>query len=406
MKTYWKKITAIMMSSAILAGCVYILSLLPDTKEEEKLSPEQSVTINNQNSKGIKTDKLPVVSSSSFTAGVWVPYMSLDLKGTDRSEETARNRLTEIFDRISQVGADTVFLHVRPFGDALYQSELFPASHLLSGEQGKKVNYDFLKIACELARERKLHIHAWINPLRISLDNIPSRLSEDNYYTQWKNDKDKSNDRYTISSGKSIIYNPAYTEVRKLITDGIREIVRNYDIDGIVIDDYFYPEDDMKCDLYEYNLYSKEAGETYLSQKNWRKENINSLLCSMYSAVHYEKKDCVFGISPQCNTENDEKIGADIHAWGEIAGYADYLSPQIYVSENHPTLPFQKSADQWKQIVSNKNIKLYISLALYKEGTDADNGTWLEKENNIESQISYTKAIGADGYVIYSYEDL
>lgn len=403
MKIEPKKLTAFFLSSAVLAGCIFLLSQIPEESNRNSTEPvisqkqaSEKKTESSENNK--KTE--------DFTCAVWIPYMSLDLAGTDRSENSARERLSEIFDTVQAKGADTVFLHVRPFCDATYDSSIFPVSHILSGEQGKEVNYDFLKMACDMAKEKGIHLHAWINPLRVSLDKVPDKLSEDNPYIKWKNDNDSTNDRYTFQSGKHIYLNPAYPQVRKLIADGVREIVRNYDVDGIVIDDYFYPENDMKCDEYEYNLYSRSAGETYLSQKNWRKENINTLISTLYSAVHYEKKNCVFGISPQCNVENNEKIGADVKTWGSTSGYADYISPQIYVSENHPVLPFDKSADEWRKIVCNPDIRLYISLALYKENTDADNGTWLLKDDNISSQIEYVKKIGANGYVLYSYEDL
>ena len=394
------------MSSAFLAVSVLTFSAFPE-------SPETSVTHRSDASEDIyQPEKNDSVSSEiseksdGFMKAVWVPFMSLKLSADDNDRSAAEKLLENIFDRVSAAGADTVFLHVRPFCDALYSSSLFPSSHLLSGKQGKKVDYDFLALALSIAKKRNIRIHAWINPLRVSFGKTPSEFSDDNPYIKWKNDNDKSNDRWCFSSSGNIYLNPAYPQVRKLITDGVREIVRNYDVDGVVIDDYFYPADDMNADKKEYDLYAAAAGETYLSQNNWRKQNINSLLSSIYSAVHYERSGCVFGISPQCNMENDEKLAADIRSWGEITGYCDYLSPQTYVSENHPVLPFAKSVEQWKKLVKNSGVRLYISLGLYKEGTDADNGTWLQKDNNIRSQIDLCKKAGTDGYVLYSYEDL
>lgn len=340
-------------------------------------------------------------SKIGFIKGYWIPYMSLDLSGTDRSEKAARERLSSLFNKMKQEGADTAFLQVRPFCDALYKSKLFPASHVLSGKQGKDVSYDFLSIAVNLAHDRGIKLHAWINPLRISTDKTPSALSDSNPYKKWQNDDDEQNDRYCFKSGGNIYLDPSYPQVRRLIVDGVREIVKNYKVDGIVIDDYFYPENDMNCDSEEYDNYSSSAGLTYLSQKNWRKANINSLVSSIYSAVHYEREDCVFGISPQCNMDNNEKISADIHSWGSIKGYADYISPQIYVSEYHKTAPFEKLLIQWRKLVTCKDVKLYISLALYKDGTDADEGTWLLKKTNIADQTALAKKHNADGVILY-----
>ncbi len=401
MKISFKKAGTIIISAAALTVCVILLSAFPAQKpspvQRSQSSAESSVA--GEFSISSTSDK-----SGGFMSAVWVPFMSLDLSGTDRSEAAARKRLEDIFDRVKQAGADTVFLHVHPFCDALYKSSLFPSSHLLSGKQGQEPGYDFLKIAAELAKKRSLHIHAWVNPLRVTYSKTPSALSADNPYNKWKNDNNSANDRWCFKSSGNIYLNPAYPEVRRLITDGIREIVRNYDIDGVVIDDYFYPDGDFDADKTEYELYTSSAGDTYLSQSNWRKQNINSLVSSFYSAVHYEKPGCVFGISPQCNMENDERLAADIRSWCSISGYCDYISPQTYVSMAHPVLPFEKSVREWKKLVTNKSIRLYISLALYKEGTDADSGTWQEDE--IRKQISYCKKAGTDGYVLFSSENL
>ncbi len=403
----------LLLSCVFLAASVAVFSVYPESGGE---NDDEDHSVTDSSAQTEKKSPEPDASAApkgeagengiSFMKAVWVPFMSLDLSREGPGRESAEKRLEQIFDKVAQAGADTVFLHVRPFCDALYSSSLFPPSHLLSGTQGKQPGYDFLELALSAAKKRNIHIHAWINPLRVSYGKTPAEFSDDNPYIKWKNDSDKSNDRWCFSSGGNIYLNPAYPQVRKLITDGVREIVRNYDVDGIVIDDYFYPADDMNADKKEYDIYAAAAGETYLSQNNWRKQNINSLLSSIYSAVHYERSDCVFGISPQCNMENDEKLAADIKSWSEITGYCDYLSPQTYVSENHPTLPFAESVEQWKKLVKNSNVRLYISLGLYKEGTDADGGTWLQKDHNIQSQIDYCRKNGTDGYVLYSYEDL
>ena len=121
----------------------------------------------------------------------------------------------------------------------------------------------------------------------------------------------------------------------------------------------------MKCDEVDYKKYLSTVDENYspLTHTEWRKANINALISGVYTAIHEIKDNVVFGISPQCNTENDEKISADIKSWGSIAGFVDYICPQIYVSNTHPYLPFKKSADEWRKIINNKSVKFYIGLA-------------------------------------------
>ena len=99
-------------------------------------------------------------------------------------------------------------------------------------------------------------------------------------------------------------------------------------------------------------------------------------------------------------------MGADVFLWCSQRGYADYICPQLYVSESHPTLPFRKAAQKWKDMIKIKGLRLYFGIALYKIGTDEDSGTWLRKSDNIRSQTGFISSIGADGYMLFSYENL
>lgn len=358
--------------------------------------------------KTIETTTLKTIDTQEEMRAVWVPYMSLNMSDTDRSEKAFKEKIDTILDNCIKHNLNTIIIHVRPNGDSLYPSKYFPWSDILSGTQGKNPGYDPLKYIIEASHSKNIKVHAWINPLRIRFSNTPSALSSDNPYTIWQNDNNKENDRYIFQSGKNIYYNPAYSKVRELIINGVREIVSNYEVDGIHFDDYFYPENDMTCDEDDYKSYLSTVDENYspLSQSEWRKANINALVSGVYTAIHEIKDNVVFGISPQCNIENDEKISADIKSWGSISGFVDYLCPQIYVSNTHPYLPFKESADEWKNIISNQNVKFYIGLAVYKAGSDSDSGTWLESDEILKNQILYGRSIDCDGFMLYSYEYL
>ena len=130
------------------------------------------------------------------------------------------------------------------------------------------------------------------------------------------------------------------------------------------------------------------------------------LIEGIYSKIHSIKSNVVFGIAPQCNFDNNEKIGADVSVWCSQNGYIDYICPQLYVSNNHPTFPFNPLADKWKSTVTNPNIKLYFGLGMYKAGSDADNGTWLMSDDNLKKQIEYSRTIKTNGFMLYSYEYL
>lgn len=340
--------------------------------------------------------------------GVWIPFMSLDIGSGDNSEKAFQEKIDGILDACVQKKMNTVFVHVRPFGDALYPSKYFPWSHTLTGKQGENPNYDPLEYIVSAARQRNLKIHAWVNPLRIRYNKTPAELSEDNPHVLWHNDDISENDNYTVEYDNGIYFNPAYSEVRKYIIDGIIEIVKSYDIDGIHFDDYFYPTEDTEFDKEAYNSYCESLDENAkpLSLSEWRKNNINTLIAGVYSAVHNTKSDVVFGISPQGNIENDEKLYADVTQWCSVRGYIDYICPQIYVSNTHPFLPFPDTARRWRELVTCDGIKLYCGLGLYKAGTDDDEGTWLKSNEEIKTQIESVRSLNYDGFALYSYEYL
>lgn len=335
--------------------------------------------------------------------GVWVPYMSLDLRGGDGSAETFR----EMFDRIVETskdrGMNALFVQVRPFGDAFYESEIFPWSSLLTGTQGIHPGYDPLAYMVEAAHAAGMELHAWVNPLRIQQGSTPEALAQSNPYQRWKRDPEKAGWTVDLPDGK--YYNPAYPEVRELIAAGVREIAARYAVDGVHFDDYFYPTEDPSFDEAAYHAYCAEAGDAALPLADWRRQNVNLLVEACHAAVHEASPGAVFGISPQANLQNDWDMGADIAAWC-AQGSVDYLCPQLYVSLEHPTLPFAEAAAQWAELTSGSGVTLYFGLAAYKAGSGADGGTWQDRSDILAQQISLGRESGCEGFLFYSWESL
>ena len=331
---------------------------------------------------------------------VWVPYMTLDMSAqSDKSQAAFQKKFDTIVSQAKQSGMNTLIVHVRPFGDALYPSSYFPWSHLLTGMQGKNPGYDPLAYMVKAAHQAGLEFHAWVNPLRIRLTGYPSQLSADNPCQKWLGDSAKSN--WTMSLGGELYYNPAYPEVRSYIVEGVKEIVRNYDVDAIHFDDYFYPTTSASIDSVSY-----QASGTSLPLLEWRTQNINQLVSAAYAGVKSIKPSVQFGISPQAYIQNDLDMGADVYTWGSKTGYVDYLTPQLYVSYENTAMPFTKTAQTWRNLVKNPNIKLYFGLGLYKAGSSVDNGQWLKSNSIIASQIQSGRNIGADGFMLYSWNYL
>ena len=349
MNLYFKRIFPFLLSVIFLTASVLIsmeINRLPNLSSASTSEQEDAVSKEEPSIQPASESEQKI--SEPEMRAVWVPYMSLDMRNTDMSETTFQKKFDEIISTAQEKGMNALIVHVRPFGDALYPSEYFPWSHLLTGTQGVNPGYDPLEYMVQAAHEAGMEIHAWINPLRIQTSETPEVLSQNNPYSVWQRDEEKKNWTVDLSTGK--YYNPAYEEVRNLIAAGVREIVKNYDVDGIQFDDYFYPTEDPSFDQDAYQNYLTEMGNetTAMELTEWRRANINALVSLVYAEIKAEKPDVIFGISPQGNIENDMKMGADVYSWCEAAGYVDYICPQLYFNFDNPVLPFDQGG-AWQE---------------------------------------------------------
>ncbi len=331
--------------------------------------------------------------------GVWISYIDLKMGAHPNPEKAFKLKFDNMVATAKKNGINTLFVHVRPFGDSFYPSNVFPWSHCLTGTQGQIPGFDPLKYMIKKAHASGLEFHAWINPFRISINNIPDKLSKSNPYYSLGAKK------YFIKYENGICYNPAYSKIQNLIINGIKEIVEKYNIDGIHFDDYFYPtSNDATLKDMAYKNYRKKGGKMGIHQ--WRMKNVNTFIKKTYKSIKDIKPNVKFGISPSGNVNNCYSMGADVKTWCSEKGYIDYICPQIYWSPNFQVMPFEKTAKAWKNLVKNQNINLYCGLALYKVGTDADNGTWKEKNNILANEFKISKKLKYNGVVLYSYGQL
>lgn len=335
------------------------------------------------------------VSAETEMAGLWVPYMSLTTE--EKTQAAFEENFKKIADSAKTKGITALFVHVRPYGDALYPSDFFPWSHILTGEQGKDPGYDPLAFMVSYTHELGMAFHAWINPLRIQSGDSTFELSPGNLYNQLKDDSPF----YFMNDDGGIYLNPAYPYVRSLIADGAAEIVSRYEVDGIHFDDYFYPSEDEALDSDAYAAYASGVSEP-LTLVQWRTGNINAMVAEVYQKIKAARGDAVFGISPTGNIENDEKMNADVKTWCAIPGYLDYICPQIYYSYDNPALGYGTALSQWTELPRHSSLRMYIGLALYKAGSDADSGTWQPADDQIARQIQDSRSVGANGVILYS----
>ena len=347
-----------------------------------------------------KTEKKPTGKEIS---AVWISYTELSMKDENGGDEDSfRDKITEMFDNCARLGINTLFAQVRPFCDAMYPSEIFPWSAYLTGYQGDPVYYDPLEIMVEEAHERGLGLHAWINPFRVSFDTDTDKLSEKNPAKKLLNDE-KTKDRVVTADG-GLYLCPASTENHKLIIDGVREIIRNYEVDGIHIDDYFYPSTDIGVDKTYYDEYKKNGGALFYDK--WRLDVISSFVSQMYTAVKSERNDCIFSISPAGNINNNyEEEYADVERWCLEKGYCDWMIPQIYYGFENEVLPFDKACKSWSELDKSDDVRMIYGIPAYK--VNGEDEEFKAGGGIIEKQISVAKATdNYGGVAFFSYSSL
>ncbi len=322
------------------------------------------------------------------------------------------SELDEIVENCASLGINTIFFQVRPAADALYSSVLFPASEYVSGKQGKmpEGGFDCLEYLVNAAKSQKIRVHAWINPLRVTYGSQKypktdlSSLCEDHIAR-------KNPDWVVAYDDGRLYFDAGIPDVREYIAAGVREIVSNYDVDGIIFDDYFYPYPVNNADFEDGASYALYGGS--MEKGDWRRENINALIKSCYEAVKEVNSACLFGISPFGIWQNDdgsnggsesrgleayESLYCDALAWIK-GGYVDYLSPQLYWRFDTAAAPYGELAEWWNSVLDGSGIKLYISHAPYMYES------WDDPLGELTEQIEFSRElITYKGSILYGYE--
>ena len=338
---------------------------------------------------------------------VWISYLDLaPAKGC--SEDAFRAMAKEMIEKIGNAGLNTVFLHVRPFSDAIYRSTLFPYSAWFSGTEGKDPGFDALQVFCDCAADADLGVHAWINPLRVDHPYKLDERSDANPAKRILRDNDPENDSRVVEADGTLYYDPTNKENQDMIRYGVRELLTRYPIDGVHIDDYFYPSTDLAIDQKEYDDYFAHGGTE--SRDHWRRAQIDALVAGLYTCVKSFGEDKIFSISPAMQIEkNRTTYYADVQRWAANDGYCDWLIPQVYVGFKHETYPFSDVVKQWTSIKRSPNVRLMFGLAAYKSGDeDAYAGSgrneWIDETDILARQIELLRKTGeCSGFALFSY---
>ncbi len=417
-----------LMGSAILKVEDYTLVYAENVSVEqqdslavntENTTAQTQTTANNQTQSSTASDSSEADANEEATTkeaatterkAVWCSYSDLDFKNKSKSKFT--DSIENMFDNVKTMGMNTVIVHVRPFGDAMYDSMYFPWSKIASGKQGKNPGYDPLSIMIKEAHSRNLRIEAWINPYRVTWNTTRiSSLSKDNPARIWYSKA--STRRNVLIYGGKIYYNPSKPEVRELIVNGVEEIVSDYDVDGIHFDDYFYPTlgsgYKISFDAKEYNAYvkkQKKAGEKYQDIVSWRRTQVSTLVKQVYKTIKKHDKSIEFGISPAGNIDNllrKDSYYVDINKWVNSKEYVDYICPQIYWGFQNGQYSFDKVLDRWTKLCKEKKIKLYVGMGMYRT-VYKSSSEWRRSKTIMQRSIKCARQTKkTDGFVFFTY---
>lgn len=346
-KEFTRKSITILFLAAVLIGCMVW---------EVAVSRSSS---NEPSTANAKTATTATGAALSGVQGVWISfgdYKSAGLYDKSRTQFTAN--ADSYFKKLKADGINTIYFHVVPCNDAIYPSKYLKWSSYMFESAP---DYDPLEILVDKAHKYKMSFHAWLNPYRKKM---------------------------------GVIYNPGSASSTNRILRITEEIIRDYDVDGIHFDDYFYPS-------------RTKGAQFYKVPVSRRKQIINNMVKKVYKTVKNHDKKLLFGISPAGNIEYAESLGCDLKSWLSKKGYIDYIIPQIYWSDqyrlNGKTVSmYTDRLDEWLEINEN-DTPMFIGLALYRAGSrvSSDLG-WRRKNNNIVSQIRQLKRKKCEGFVLFS----
>lgn len=326
---------------------------------------------------------------------VWIATVfNIDFPSTKNNVTAQKNEFIEKLDELKAIGINTVVVQVRSNADALYKSAINPWAKVLTGTQGKDPGYDPMAFMIQEAHKRGMEFHAWLNPYRVTTSgmdlNVLSKTSPARLHPSW-----------LIKYNNALYYNPELKEVKSHIVATVKEIVKNYDVDGIHFDDYFYPSN------YPLPKGEKKDGKV----DNNRRQNVNDMISQVSSAIKSIKKNVKFGISPGGIWKNNTSdttgsatngnqsyyaVYGDTRTWIKN-GWIDYIVPQIYWETGNKLADYETLVKWWDNEVNGTSVKLYIGQGIYRDV--------VAKQIDVQLKINQ-KYDGVKGSFYFSMRDL
>lgn len=322
--------------------------------------------------------------------GVWIATVNnIDWPSARTlTVDQQKQEYIDILNLHQQNGMNAIFMQVRPAADAFFPSQYEPWSIFLTGTQGQPPipYYDPLAFMIEETHKRNMEFHAWINPYR-AIFKTKENPTSPSHIT-------KLHPEWFVDYGDHRYFDPGIPEVRRHTLRVVRDLIERYNIDGIHMDDYFYPykiAGKVFPDEGSYNTYGNG-----MNKDDWRRSNCDSIIKNLWETVNSMPRRVKFGISPfgvwknssqdplGSNTRgggnNYFELYADIRLWLQM-GWMDYCLPQLYWELNHPTNQYDILLEWWNRNAFGRH--MYIGHGIYRAGQKG----WLDK-NEIPNQIN------------------
>ncbi|NLI36662.1 MAG: family 10 glycosylhydrolase [Bacteroidales bacterium] len=338
----------------------------------------------------------PIVPKKELR-GVWMATVwGLDWPMGNYDSQSQQELYKSYLDLFAANNINAVFVQIRGMADAFYDSQYEPWSKNITGDATQKPDYDVLKFLIDEAHKRGIQFHAWINPYRIATrtdKNASFPALDPKIPKEWVKDYNKIR-----------IYNPAMPEVQSRITDIVKEIISKYDVDGIHMDDYFYPALDGDEKINDDAEYATYGNGKYSSVEDFRRDNVNKVIQDIQKAIVDTKPKVVFSISPAADNDNNyNNLYADVVKWSQ-EGWVDVIIPQLYFATGSAASSFNQRLYWWSQF-TYKNA-LMVGYGLYKFG-DPTAGDKFQTSDDLKSQFDYAASKPkVQGSILYSAKSL
>ncbi len=322
----------------------------------------------------------------------------------DKSPQQIREMLTEQLDMLELAGINAVFFQVRVEGDALYRSGLEPWSRYLTGTQGQAPSdgWDPLGWMVEECHERGMECHAWLNPYRAK--------------TKGTTDLDRRhvavrNPERVFAYGDLLIFNPALESNRIHTCLVVEDILRNYDVDGIHIDDYFYPYPEDGEEIPDEEIFMANP-RGFRDIGDWRRDNVNLLIRNLHDIIREVKPLAKFGVSPfgiyrnsvngrnnrsgsaTSGLQNYDQLYADVLLW-QREGLVDYTIPQIYWNVGNTVADYEVLCRWWNNYCNDRPLYIGQDIDRTVAGVDPNDSTRNQQCLKLDIQRSLSNVQGS-----------